>query len=146
MLSRRYSWGPLPLVSYDARYIFWNFLCTIIVCVWTWIDVCVCVIAYVQGRARAQGRPWPPDCQHCLVPLYIGTDTSSQGIGEAYPDYLHGELECFIRANRLWHILHPPGRKKSYLQVETFSFPLPWTNWKRLFKYELKNNPPKGRE
>ena len=50
--------------------------------------VCVCVCVYVQGRAGAQGRP--PDGQDWLVPLSVGTDTLSQGTGEAFPDYLHG--------------------------------------------------------
>ena len=41
------------------------------------MDGYVCV--HGQGRAGAKGRP--PDGQDWLVPLSVGTDTPSQGIG-----------------------------------------------------------------
>ena len=99
------------------------------------MDMCVCV-CMDKGELSAGASP---DDQDWITPLSIGTGTPPQGIGEAFPDYIHGESEGSPRANRLLHILQFPGEKRPYLQVAPVSFPLPWTKWNRMLKSEWKS-------
>ena len=66
---------------------------------------------HVQGRAGAQGRP--PEGQGCLVPLSVGTDTPSQGTGEAFPDSLHGATRAHPESQQVVAHFRPPWREEA---------------------------------